>query len=171
MSGIYGIDPFFTYTFDDESYNNSNDCREYDPSCLMSYLIQNHPKFASIVKNSKYYVGVFSDRQYRGTIFIPNEKSIPESLMNNMDINFSRRFIDAHSMEGFFPKTVLMTSPYQQLQSRTKGQMITAAMYQVPSLQNKISLILNDSAVIEKFDIKTDNAFVHIISQPIPFIF
>jgi hypothetical protein len=171
MAGIYGIDPFFTYTYEDPSYNVAKDCLQYHPESLMSYLVEFHPKFTKIVENTKYYSGIFSDLQYRGTLFLPKEESIAESLLENMDINFCRRFVDYHSMDGFFPKTVLMTSPYQQLQTRIKGQYITASMYKIPSLNNEISLVLNDYAYIELFDKRIKNAFVHILSSPLPLNF
>jgi hypothetical protein len=64
-----------------------------------------------------------------------------------------------------------MTSPYQQLQTRIKGQYITASMYKIPSLNNEISLVLNDYAYIELFDKRIKNAFVHILSSPLPLNF
>ena len=171
MSGVYGIDPFFTYTFEDSSYNNARDCIPFQPESLMAYLVENHPKFTKIVENTKYYSGIFSDLQFRGTLFIPMEESIPEYFLENMDINFCRRFVDYHMMEGYFPKLVLLTSPYQQLQTKIKGQYITASMNSIPKSNNEVSLVLNDSAYIMEFDRRVKNAMIHIISSPLPLNF
>lgn len=170
MSGIYGIDPFFTYTYDEPSYNLSSSCAEtFHPSCLMAYLEKNHPKFSQIVKNTKYYVGIFSDLQFRGTLFVPRDDSISEDLLRSMDINFCRRFVEYHMMDGYFPKNVLFTSPYQQLQTKIKGQYLTAAMYELSN--KKLTMVLNNASMIESYDNRIQNAFVHVISNPIPLNF
>ena len=172
MSGIYGIDPFFTYTYEDTNYNQSDSCfTEYHPECLMAYLNANHPKFTKIVQNTNYYEGIFSDLQFRGTVFVPKEDSIDENLLSNMDINFCKRFVDYHTMDGFFPKNVLMTSPFQKLQSKIKGQTITAAIYKMSPTEELYSIVLNQGSIVETFDIRLKNAFVHIITMPIPFDF
>ena len=172
MAGIYGIDPFFTYTYEDSSFNIASSCQEsFDPQLLMGYLERYHPKFTKIVHGTNYYTGIFSDPQFRGTLFVPKEESIDESLFQNMDVNFCRRFVEYHTMDGYFPKNVLFTSPFQQLQSKIKGQSITSALYQFPQSNNEYSLVLNNQSMVDVFDIRVKNAFLHILSSPlsIPF--
>ena len=69
-------------------------------------------------------------------------------------------------MSGFFPQSILMTSPYQQLQNYIRGQYITAGIY-ILQKTGKETLVLNNSSYVEKFDITTKNAFVHIIDKPL----
>ena len=168
MASIYGIDPFYTYTYDDSSFNRSDSCiRQFQPdkSSLMYYLEQKHPKFTQIVKMAN-YSGKLSDLQFRGTLFLPKEESIDENTLKNFDINTSRKFVEYHLMTGFFPQSVLMTSPYQQLQNLIRGQYITAGIY-ILKKTGKETLVLNNSSYVEEFDIRTKNAFVHIIDKPL----
>jgi len=168
MASIYGTDPFYTYTYQDSSFNRADSCmKEYeiDKSSLMFYLKQNHPKFTQIVSMAN-YIGKFSDLQFRGTLFLPKEESIDEKDLQNFDINTSRKFIEYHLMSGFFPQSILMTSPYQQLQNYIRGQYITAGIY-ILEKTGKETLVLNNSSYVEKFDITTKNAFVHIIDKPL----
>lgn len=168
MASIYGIDPFYTYTFDDSSFNRTDSClKEYSPdkTSLMFYLQKKHPKFTQIVTMAN-YIGKFSDLQFRGTLFLPKEESIEEEMLANFDINTSRKFIEYHLMTGFFPQSILMTSPYQQLQNLIRGQYITAGIYFLKKT-GKETLVLNNSSYIEEFDIKTKNAFIHIIDKPL----
>ena len=85
MASIYGTDPFYTYTYQDSSFNRADSCmKEYeiDKSSLMFYLKQNHPKFTQIVSMAN-YIGKFSDLQFRGTLFLPKEESIDEKDLQN----------------------------------------------------------------------------------------
>ena len=46
MAGIYGIDPIYTYTYEDSSFNQINSCsKEFIPpnDSLMYYLEDEHP--------------------------------------------------------------------------------------------------------------------------------
>lgn len=168
MASIYGIDPFFTYTYEDSSFNRADSClTEYQPdkTSLMYYLQKKHPKFTQIVTMAN-LIGKFSDLQFRGTLFLPKEESIDEKMLANFDINTSRKFVDYHLMAGFFPQSVLMTSPYQQLQNYIRGQYITAGIYFLKKIK-KETLVLNNSSYVEEFDIRTKNAFVHIIDRPL----
>lgn len=170
MAGIYGIDPIFTYTYEDNSYNQINSCsQEFNPpeNSLMYYLQENNPIFTKIVKMAN-YVGIFSDLQFRGTLFLPKEESLEELDIGNMDINSCRKFIEYHYMEGFYPKTILLTSPYQQLQTKIKGQSITAGLY-INKKNNEQTLLLDKTSFITEFDIRLKNAFIHLIDRPLPF--
>lgn len=168
MAGIYGIDPFYTFTYEDKSFNKSNSCiYEFQPekTSLMYYLQKQHPKFSQIVQLGK-YMGKFSDLQFRGTLFLPKEESITTEMLTSFDINSARRFIEYHTMSGFFPKSILFTSPYQQLQNLIRGQYITGGIYILKDT-GKETIVLNNSSFIEKFDITTKNAFIHIINKPL----
>jgi uncharacterized surface protein with fasciclin (FAS1) repeats len=171
MASIYGIDPFYTYTYDDSSLNRADSCiKEHQPdkTSLMYYLQKKHPKFTQIVTMAN-YIGKFSDLQFRGTLFLPKEESIDENILGNFDINTSRKFIEYHLMSGFFPQSILMTSPYQQLQNYIRGQYITAGIY-ILQKTGKETLVLNNSSYVEEFDIRTKNAFIHIIDKPLEVI-
>ena len=61
-------------------------------------------------------------------------------------------------MTGLFPQNVLLTSPYQQLQTTIKGSTITA-FYHPPQLY------LNDNIPILHYDIQCNNGLIHIISN------
>ena len=170
MAGIYGIDLIFTYTYDDKSFNQINSCTEkFIPpeNTLMHFLQENYPTFTKIVKNAN-YVSIFSDLQFRGTLFLPTEESLEELDIGNMDISSSRKLIEYHYMQGFYPKTILLTSPYQQLQTKIKGQSITAGLY-LNVKNNEQTLLLDKTSYIEQFDIRLKNAFVHLIDRPLPF--
>ena len=167
MAGIYGIDPILNYTFTEPENNailrGNERLTTPPPGSLMDYLDRYHPKFAYIVKKGE-FAQIFSDTQFRGTLFLPKEESLDENLVMNMDINTCRTVIRYHVMDGFYPKEVLMTSPFQQLQPRLHGQTIVASIYWVPFL-NMETIVLNNCSPIEQFDIKCTNAYVHIISQ------
>lgn len=170
MAGIYGIDPIFTYTYEDTSFNQINSCnKKFTPeeNTLMYYLQENNPLFSEIVKMAN-YVGVLSDLQSRFTLFLPREESLQQLDIGNMDINSSRKLVEYHLMDGFYPKNVLLTSPYQQLQSKIKGQYITAALY-INKKNNEQTLLLDETSHIHEFDIRVKNAFIHIIDRPLPF--
>ena len=167
MAGIYGIDPILNYTFTEPENNailrGNVRLTTPPPGSLMDYLDKYHPKFAYIVKKGE-FAQIFSDTQFRGTLFLPKEESLDENVVMNMDINTCRTVIRYHVMDGFYPKEVLMTSPFQQLQPRLQGQTIVASIHWVPFL-NMETIVLNNCSPIEQFDIKCSNAYVHIISQ------
>ena len=169
MAGIYGIDPILNYTFTEPQNNailkGNEKLTGPTPGSLMDYLDKYHPKFAYIVKKGE-FAQIFSDSQFRGTLFLPKEESLNENVVMNMDINTCRTVIRYHVMDGFYPKEVLMTSPFQQLQPRLHGQTIVASINWVPFL-NMQTIVLNNCSPIEQFNIKCTNAYVHIISQSI----
>ena len=170
MAGIYGIDPIYTYTYEDSSFNQINSCsKEFIPpnDSLMYYLEDEHPTFTKLIKMAN-YVGLFSDLQFRGTLFLPTEESLEKLNLGNFDINSSKKLIDYHLMEGFYPKSILMTSPYQQLQTKIKGQYITASLYMIRQ-NGEQTLVLNNTSYINKFDIRLKNGFIHIIDRPLEF--
>lgn len=170
MAGIYGIDPIFTYTYNDNSFNQINSCsKNFKPEedTLMFYLEENHPIFTKIVKMAN-YVGIFSDLKFRGTLFLPSEESLNDLDIGKMDISSCRKLIEYHYMEGFFPKTILLTSPFQQLQTKIKGQSIQAGLY-INRKSNEQTLLLDNISYIQEFDIRTKNAFIHRIDRPLPF--
>jgi len=168
MAGIYGIDPILSYTFTEPENNailrGNEIVRGPSPGSLMDYLNQYHPKFAYIVKKGE-FARLFGDTQFRGTLFLPKEESLEENVVMNMDTNTCRTVIRYHVMDGFYPKSVLMTSPFQQLQPRMQGQLILASINWVPYL-NMETIVLNNCSPIEQFDIQCSNAYVHVISQP-----
>jgi hypothetical protein len=169
MAGIYGIDPILNYTFTEPENNSilrgNEVLKPSPPNSLMSFLNIHHPKFAYIVKKAE-FERIFGDELFRGTLFLPKEESLDENVVMNMDINTSRNVVEYHVMNGFYPKNVLTTSSFQQLQPRKEGHQILASIHWVPFL-NRETVVLNNIAPIEIFDIKCINAYVHVISQPL----
>lgn len=132
----------------------------YKDNSIMWYIEKFHPKFSYIAKLSK-LDWQMSDIQFRGTLFLPLEDSIDENYLFSMDINTARRFIKYHLMVGLFPKSVLFTSPCQQLQSTIKGNTILA-MITGPDI-----MVLNNQIPIVYFDIPLNNGIIHIIAKPL----
>ena len=169
MAGIYGIDPILNYTFTEPQNNpilrGNEKVRSPPPGSLMDFLNEYHPKFAYIVKKGE-FAEIFSDSQFRGTLFLPNEEAVEENVVMNMDTNTCRTVICYHVMDGFYPKDVLSTSSFQQLQPRLQGHFILASKNWIPFL-NMETIVLNNSCPIEQFDIKCTNAYVHIITHPL----
>jgi uncharacterized surface protein with fasciclin (FAS1) repeats len=76
-----------------------------------------------------------------------------------MDINTARKIVKYHFMTGIFPKNVLYTSNYQQLQSTIKGSYIWSQISQ------EGNMILNFTTPIIFFDIYLNNGIIHIINN------
>lgn len=170
MAGIYGIDPIFTYNYDDNTMNNFNSCQKiltYPKESLMYYLEENHPIFCELIRIANYQ-GFFSDMQFRITLFLPTEESLKQLKLENFDIDAAKKFIDYHSMNGYFPQSILMTSPYQELQSKIKGQTIIGALYYLKNTK-KETILLNKTSYIQEFDKISKNGIAHIIDRPLQF--
>jgi uncharacterized surface protein with fasciclin (FAS1) repeats len=128
----------------------------YPENSVMWYINKFHPKFAFLIKRAR-LDRQMGDPEFNGTVFLPLEDSILEDDIVNMDTNTARKIVKYHFMMGFFPKNVLFTSPYQQLQSTMKGSFIWA---QMPTPD---SMLLNFSTPIVYYDIKMVNGIIHII--------
>jgi uncharacterized surface protein with fasciclin (FAS1) repeats len=160
MVSYQGTFEFFddAFCFPENAYPKRVENVTYPSNSITGYIVQHHPKFAYILKLSK-LDGQMADQQFRGTIFLPLEDSIPDEYLPNMDTNTARRIVKYHFMVGLFPKEVLFTSPCQQLQTTMKGQMIMAMM---PSSD---SMVLNNYIRILQFDILQTNGIIHIIEK------
>jgi hypothetical protein len=79
----------------------------------------------------------------------------------NADVDTARRIVKYHLMIGYFPKDVLFTSPYQQLQTSIKSQMIRAV------IQGPSTLMLNENVYVTEFDRWCLNGVIHRINQPL----
>jgi len=132
--------------------------KTYPENTVMWYLDQFHPRFAMIVKKSR-LDWQMADAQFRGTLFLPLDRTIDENAVLNMDANTARKIVKYHMMTGFFPRNVLYTSQFQQLQTTIKGYSIQAYV----SDQNK--MILNLNTPIIYFDILLTNGVIHIITN------
>jgi len=129
----------------------------YPENSIMDYLHKHHPKFAYIAKTAQLNWYLASDG-LRSTLFLPQEEGLNQKEILNLDQNTARRIIKYHLMTGLFPKDVLLTSPYQQLQSTLKGSWITA-IYQYPYLY------LNNNNPVLMNDIQCKNGIIHIIQN------
>lgn len=161
MTSIYGIDPILDYTFAQE---NPKYCLnlKYEENTVMDILNKFHPKFAYMVKKAK-LAQQFADLQFRGTIFAPMEESLEEDLIINMDINTCRTIVKYHFMVGFFPKDVLISSMYQQLQPALSSQQIRASLFQNEH-GHKFNM-LNDETPILHYGQQLKNGYIHVIEK------
>lgn len=132
--------------------------KTYPEHSVMWYLERFHPKYAFIVKLAR-LDWQMADASFRGTLFVPLEDSLNENEILQMDISTARRIVKYQFMVGLFPKDVLYTSPYQQLQSTIKGAYITA------SIQRPGEMVLNYTTPIVFYDILLTNGIIHIISK------
>jgi len=129
----------------------------YPEHSVMYYLQQHHATFAYIAKLAK-MDGYLANDTLRSTLFLPLESSFPENILLNMDINVARRIIKYHLMTGLFPYDVLLTSPYQELQTTIKGSTIVCMYYDS-------RLYLNNMNPIIKSDIRLKNGIIHWIEN------
>lgn len=161
MTSVYGIDPLLDTTF---AQPKPKYCLQtgYQENTVMQLLDQFHPKFAYMVKKAK-LAEQFADLQFRGTIFAPREDSLEESLLLNMDINTCRTLVKYHFMVGFFPREVLQSSFYQQLQPALASQQIKASLFQTE--KGFPFLLLNDQVPILSYSGKLRNGYIHSIDR------
>lgn len=157
MQGVY---PFFDYDFAEPSrvLGIPPIQKTYPEGSLMGYIQKHAPEYAFLVKTAR-LDWQFADPNFRGTVFLPNK--IDQNVVMNADIDTARRIVKYHLMIGFFPKDVLFTSPYQELQTSIKGQTIRAV------IQGPTRMMLNEGCYITHFDHWSQNGVVHRISQPL----
>lgn len=144
------------FTYPESVFKPNPEIKKYPENSVMWYIEKFHPKYAMIVKKAK-LDWQMADPQFRGTVFLPLEKSLNDDNILNMDINTARKIVKYHFMVGIFPKDVLYTSKYQQLQSTIKGHYIWAY------ITDKNVLVLNNTTPVIFFDIKLNNGIIHII--------
>ena len=157
MQGVY---PFFDYSFTDPArvLGIPPQPKTYPPESVMGFLQESYPLFAFLVKTAR-LDWQLADPNFRGTLFLP--RSINKEIVMNADINIARRIVKYHLMIGFFPKNVLFTSPYQELQTSIKGQTIRAV------IQGPSHLLLNADTYVVEFDRWCQNGVIHILNQPL----
>jgi len=160
MVSMQGVFPFFDYEFAEPArVLNVGPCPQtYPPESIMGYLQQHSPRFAFLVKTAR-LDGQFADPSFRGTIFLPD--TLDENVVLNADVDTARRIVKYHLMIGYFPKNVLFTSPYQQLQTSIKGQMIRAV------IQGPSTMMFNENVYATEFDIWRLNGVIHRIDKPL----
>lgn len=159
MASIYGIDPFLNFTYENDlllEEKNKVDT-SFKPNTLMYYIEKKNPTFGYLIKKAK-LSQIFNDLQFRGTIFLPEEKSLDKNMIMNMDINTCRTIIKYHMINSFVPSSLLFSSPYQQLQSGIPGQYIRSRI-----INNNI--VLNNDVYITDNEIRMKNGFVHVINK------
>lgn len=166
MASYQGTYEFFDFAFatPENVFRNSimdiscRDCSNYPSKTIMHYLNLYHPKFAFIVKKAR-LDWKLSDLQFQNTIFVPVEESLNEDIIKNLDTNTAIKIVRYHILKGLFPKNVLYTSSYQQLQSSMDGNYIWAII----SDSNK--MILNYDSLVVQFDFLFPNGIIHIIDK------
>lgn len=144
------------FTYPETVFRPNPIIKSYNENSVMWYINTFHPKFAMIIKKSRLDWHM-ADIQFRGTIFLPLERSIDENAILNMDINTARKIVKYHFMTGLYPKDVLFTSTFQQLQTTIKGYSIQAY------ISDKGFMILNNNTPIIHYDIQLNNGIIHII--------
>lgn len=127
----------------------------YKENTIISFLIKNHPKFAYIIQRAQ-WDWKLSDTNSKFTLFVPLEESISDDFLLTIDINTAINILKRHLMDGIFPKRVLETSIFQELQMK-RG---INELY----LQNN-QFIINNYIKIIYMDIKLQNGFIHIIDS------
>lgn len=160
MVSYQGTYEFFDnrFTYPEAVYRPAPALKTYPKESVMGYLERHHPKFAFLVKRARLDWNM-ADTQFKGTVFVPREESIVEAEILNMDINTARKIVKYHFMIGLFPKNVLYTSPYQQLQSTVKGSYIWAM------IDARGEMYLNFTTPVLRFDIFLENGIIHHIGN------
>jgi hypothetical protein len=160
MVSMQGVYPFFDYEFAEPAkVLGVGACPlTYPQDSLMGFLQKNAPTYAFLVKTAR-LDWQLADPSFRGTVFLPD--TINENVVLNADVDTARRIVKYHLMIGYFPKDVLFTSPYQQLQTSIKSQTIRAV------IQGPSTLMLNENVYVTEFDRWCLNGVIHRIHQPL----
>jgi len=145
------------FAFPESVYKPKVEMASYPKNTVMWYIDSYHPKFAFIVKKAQMDMRM-GDPQFQGTVFLPLEESIDEDSILNMDMNTANKIVRYTYMRGLFPRRVLYTSPYQQLQSSMDGSYIWA------TITDKDIMMLNYIRPVVHWDIVLDNGMIHVIS-------
>jgi uncharacterized surface protein with fasciclin (FAS1) repeats len=74
-----------------------------------------------------------------------------------MDMNTANKIVRYTYMRGLYPRRVIYTSPYQQLQSSMDGAYIWA------TITDKNIMVLNYTIPVVYWDITLDNGMIHVI--------
>lgn len=157
MQGVY---PFFDYefTYPSRVLHQEPQAKTYPKDSIMGFVQDHFPLFAFLVKTAR-LDWQLADPQFRGTLFLPH--NLEKNVVLNADINTARRIVKYHLMIGFFPKDVLFTSPFQELQTSIKGQMIRAV------IQGPSQLLLNSNTSVLHFDHWCQNGVIHLVDRPL----
>jgi len=160
MVSMQGVYPFFDYGFayPQEVLRKKPVAKTYPANSVMGFLQAHYPSFAFLVRTARLDQQL-ADPMDRCTVFVP-EQLPPEDVLVRMDIDACRRFVKYHMMQGVFPKQVLFTSPFQQLQSTIKGEWLRAV------IQGPNQLLVNQSPVLS-FDHTLQNGIVHVVAFPL----
>ena len=158
MVSYQGTYEFFNnaFAFPEEVYKPATIMGKYPKNSVMWYIDKYHPKFAFIVKKAQMDMRM-GDPQFLGTVFLPVEESIDEDSMLNMDVNTANKIVRYTYMRGLFPRNVLYSSPYQQLQSSMDGSYIWA------TITDKNIMVLNYTTPVLHWDIVLDNGVIHVV--------
>jgi hypothetical protein len=158
MVSYQGTFEFFnnTFAFPEEVYKPKVVMGSYPKNTVMWYIDTYHPKFAFIVKKAQMDMRM-ADPQFLGTVFLPLEESIDEDSLLNMDMNTANKIVRYTYMRGLYPRRVIYTSPYQQLQSSMDGAYIWA------TITDKNIMVLNYTIPVVYWDITLDNGMIHVI--------
>jgi uncharacterized surface protein with fasciclin (FAS1) repeats len=153
-----------TYQFFDNSFAYPEAVMRPSPVVLetaehtiMGFLKRHHPRFAFVVERAR-LDRLLADLQSRYTVFAPPDEAFEEGVLLNMDTNTARKIVKYHMMVGAYPSNVLLTSPYQQLQTTIKGYSIYA------TIDREAGLVLNFTVPVVAFDAVLSNGIVHAIA-------
>jgi hypothetical protein len=127
----------------------------YEPGSFFDYLQKNHPKWFIIIEKAG-RMNFFNNKNY--TMFIPQEESIPDYLLVNMDRQYALALFNRHTIEGIYDRNVIETSKYQQVSTLVSGKTLLIVCY-----NNEI--IIDGVARIIGHENQYDNVVAHIISN------
>jgi hypothetical protein len=145
--------------FDDQFIKDARNFQtpnSFTPSTpLLSYLHTYHPKWLWIMKNARRQNYFTDDTNQAYTLFLPDEGNFTDLDLINFDKDYCLRLFNKFTVKGYLTKSVLQTSPNQQISSLKPGE----------SLYIQNSKYVNNEFVITKYDILFDNICIHIINH------
>lgn len=127
----------------------------YEPGSFFDYLQKQHPKWFIILQKAG-RLFFFNYKNY--TMFIPQEDSISDQLLVNMDRQYALALFNRHTIEGSFDKLVLETSRYQQVSTLVSGKALLI-------VYNGNQIIIDQTAIILGHENKFPHVITHVISN------
>lgn len=127
----------------------------YEPGSFFDYLQKQHPKWFIILQKAG-RLFFFNYKNY--TMFIPQEDSISDQLLVNMDRQYALALFNRHTIEGSFDKLVLETSRYQQVSTLVSGKALLI-------VYNGNQIIIDQTAVILGHESRFPHVITHVISN------
>lgn len=154
MASIYGIDPIFDITYPQKEAKRIE--FNYPKDSVMYFLEKEHPIFAYLVKKAK-FAERFASTKERITLFLPEETTLSLNMVQQFNIATCKNILRYHFIHGFFPPSVLQSSPYQQLYPDFKGQTIVCQTTPTSITLNGTVHVLSFQSVSNACVYKIDN--------------